>query len=141
MMQSRTHTCDALRLEDAGKNVTLCGWMENVRTVGQNFAFVVLRDFYGTTQVVVETEEMMNIINGLKKVGKSARRNLRFLHFRARYVLCGLVIAYHTFTQDFLFRMVKRIISTPAPLPLTGAQRSLLHLLCRGVRVPCPANV
>ena len=67
MMQSRTHTCGALRLEDAGKNVTLCGWMENVRVVGSNFAFVVLRDFYGTTQIVVETEDMMNIIKSLNK--------------------------------------------------------------------------
>ena len=52
------------------------------------------------------------------KVGKNARRNLRFLHFRARYTLYGIVIAYHTFTQDFLFRLVKRIVSAPAPLPL-----------------------
>ena len=52
------------------------------------------------------------------KVGKSARRNLRFLHFRARYILCGLVIAYHTFTQGFLLRLDKRIVSAPAPLPL-----------------------
>ena len=35
--------------------------------MGQNFAFVVLRDFYGTTQVVVENQEMMDIINGLNK--------------------------------------------------------------------------
>ena len=35
--------------------------------VGQNFAFVILRDFYGTTQVVVETEEMMEIVHGLNK--------------------------------------------------------------------------
>ena len=61
-MQSRTHTCGQLRLANAGEKVTLCGWMENVRVVGQNFAFVVLRDFYGTTQIVVETEDMMNII-------------------------------------------------------------------------------
>ena len=67
MMQSRTHTCGALRLEDAGKNVTLCGWMENVRVVGSNFAFVVLRDFYGTTQIVVETEDMMSIVKSLNK--------------------------------------------------------------------------
>ena len=67
MMQMRTHTCGELRLTDAGKHVKIVGWMENVRVVGQNFAFVVLRDFYGTTQVVVETEEMMNIINGLNK--------------------------------------------------------------------------
>ena len=67
MMQMRTHTCNELRLSDAGKSVKIVGWMENVRTVGQNFAFVVLRDFYGTTQVVVETPEMMEIINGLNK--------------------------------------------------------------------------
>ena len=67
MMQSRTHNCGELRLADAGKAVTLVGWMENVREVGANFAFVVLRDFYGTTQVVIETEEMMQAIKGLNK--------------------------------------------------------------------------
>ena len=58
------------------------------------------------------------------KVGKSARRNLRFLHFRARYILCGLVIAYHTFTQGFLLRLDKRIVSAPAPLPLMPTPNS-----------------
>ena len=67
MTQNRTHTCNELRLEHAGQKVKLSGWMENVREVGQNFAFVILRDFYGTTQVVVETEEMMNIIHSLNK--------------------------------------------------------------------------
>ena len=67
MMQMRTHTCGELRLTDAGKHVKIVGWMENVRVVGQNFAFVVLRDFYGTTQVVVESQEMMDVINGLNK--------------------------------------------------------------------------
>ena len=67
MMQSRTHTCGELRLADAGKSVTLVGFMENVREVGANFAFVVLRDFYGTTQIVIENEEMMAAIKGLNK--------------------------------------------------------------------------
>ena len=67
MKQSRTHTCGELRLEHAGQTVTLAGFMENVREVGQNFAFVVLRDFYGTTQIVVETADMMEIIKGLNK--------------------------------------------------------------------------
>ena len=62
MMQSRTHNCGELRLSDAGKSVTIVGWLENVREVGANFAFCVLRDFYGTTQVVIETEEMMKLI-------------------------------------------------------------------------------
>ena len=52
MTQSRTHNCGQLRLCDAGKTVTIVGWLENVRSVGANFAFLVLRDFYGTTQVV-----------------------------------------------------------------------------------------
>ncbi len=67
MMQSRTHTCGQLRLSDAGKKVTLVGWLENVREVGSNFAFLVLRDYYGTTQIVVETEEMMSVIKPLNK--------------------------------------------------------------------------
>ena len=67
MMQMRTHNCNELRLSDAGKQVKIVGWMENVREVGSNFAFVVLRDFYGTTQVVVESEDMMAIIRDLNK--------------------------------------------------------------------------
>ena len=67
MMQSRTHNCGELRLSDAGKSVTIVGWLENVREVGANFAFCVLRDFYGTTQVVIENEEMMNLIKPINK--------------------------------------------------------------------------
>ena len=67
MKQSRTNTCGELRLADVGKNVTIVGWLENVREVGSNFAFLVLRDFYGTTQVVVETEEMMKVVKGINK--------------------------------------------------------------------------
>ena len=65
MFQSRTHNCNELRIANAGENVKLVGWMENVREVGKNFAFIVLRDFYGTTQVVIETEDMMNIVKPL----------------------------------------------------------------------------
>ena len=67
MTQMRTHNCNELRISDAGKRVTLVGWMENVREVGSSLAFVILRDFYGTTQVVIETPEMMEIINSLNK--------------------------------------------------------------------------
>ena len=67
MMQSRTHNCGELRLSDAGKSVTIVGWLENVREIGANFAFCVLRDFYGTTQVVIENEEMMKLIKPINK--------------------------------------------------------------------------
>ena len=67
LTQSRTHTCSQLRIENVGEKVKIVGWMENVREVGQNFAFVVVRDFYGTTQVVVETEDMMKVIKSINK--------------------------------------------------------------------------
>ena len=67
MKQSRTNTCGELRLGDAGKKVTIVGWLENVREVGSNFAFLVLRDYYGTTQVVVETEDMMKLVKTINK--------------------------------------------------------------------------
>ena len=67
MVQMRTHTCGELRMEHVGQHVKLVGWMENVREVGQNFAFMVLRDFYGTTQVVVETAEMYDLVKGINK--------------------------------------------------------------------------
>ncbi len=59
MTQSRTHTCGELRLSHVGETVTLCGWMENLREVGSGFAFLVLRDFYGTTQVVLEDDGLV----------------------------------------------------------------------------------
>jgi len=66
-MQNRTHTCNELRLADAGKKVQLSGWVENVREVGGNLAFVVLRDFYGTTQLVAEDPETLNVFLSLNK--------------------------------------------------------------------------
>jgi aspartyl-tRNA synthetase len=66
-MQSRTHTCGELRKANAGETVTIVGWMENVRMVGGNLAFVVMRDFYGTTQVVIESEDMMEKIKPVSK--------------------------------------------------------------------------
>ena len=40
MTQSRTHTCGELRLCDAGKEVTLAGWYENLRRVSKNLGFL-----------------------------------------------------------------------------------------------------
>ena len=66
-MQSRTHTCGELRIGDAGKKVMLSGWLENFREVGAELGFVVIRDFYGTTQIVIETAEMMKTFKAITK--------------------------------------------------------------------------
>jgi len=67
MMQNRTHTCGELRLSDAGKQVQLSGWLENIREVSGALAFIVLRDFYGTTQVVADSEEMVDKFKAIPK--------------------------------------------------------------------------
>ncbi len=67
MFQSRTHTCDQLRLDNAGEKVKIVGWMENVREVSGNLSFVIVRDFYGTTQVVAEAEDMIAAFKDITK--------------------------------------------------------------------------
>ena len=67
MTQSRTHTCNELRLEHVGQTVTLVGWLENMREVGNNFAFIVLRDFYGTTQLVIDDETLFRQCKAINK--------------------------------------------------------------------------
>ncbi len=64
-MQNRTHTCGELRISDAGKEVQLTGWFENLREVSKNLGFLLLRDFYGVTQIVVEDEDIMTQIKGI----------------------------------------------------------------------------
>ena len=63
----RSHTCGALRMEHVGQTVRLAGFLENLREVGSNLGFAVLRDYYGVTQVVIETEEMMAAFKALNK--------------------------------------------------------------------------
>lgn len=58
MFQSRTHNCGELRLSDAGKVVTLAGWLENVREDGSEFQLFWSCGILLEPPVVVETEEM-----------------------------------------------------------------------------------
>ena len=55
----RTHHCNELRAEDAGKKVKLSGWLDSKRDKG-GLLFAVLRDFYGTTQVVATEEPCLS---------------------------------------------------------------------------------
>ena len=65
LTQSRTHNCNELRIENVGEKVTIVGWYDNMRKVSKNLGFLILRDFYGITQAVVETEEMMDALSGI----------------------------------------------------------------------------
>ena len=64
----RTHTCGELRAKDAGKTVVLNGWVDSRRDLG-GIIFIGLRDRYGITQIVIDSEHNKSAHN----LGKELR--------------------------------------------------------------------
>jgi aspartyl-tRNA synthetase len=62
----RTHNCGELRKANSGENVTLAGWINNIRDKGA-ILFLTLRDHYGVTQAVTENEAIKNAIREIPR--------------------------------------------------------------------------
>ncbi|WP_301757180.1 aspartate--tRNA ligase, partial [uncultured Muribaculum sp.] len=65
----RTNTCGELRLADAGKKVTLAGWVQRVRKMG-GMTFVDVRDRYGITQVVFNNDTDASLCEAANHLGR-----------------------------------------------------------------------
>ena len=65
----RTNTCGELRLSDAGKQVTLAGWVQRTRKM-VGMTFVDLRDRYGLTQLVFNEADNEELCTRANKLGR-----------------------------------------------------------------------
>ena len=65
----RTHTNGELRLTDAGKTVTLTGWVQKNRKMG-GMTFIDLRDRYGITQLVFNQDINPEICESANRLGR-----------------------------------------------------------------------
>jgi aspartyl-tRNA synthetase len=65
----RTHTCGELRIDNAGQNVILAGWVQRIRKMG-GMSFIDLRDRYGITQLVVDDGVSHELNETAEKLGR-----------------------------------------------------------------------
>jgi aspartyl-tRNA synthetase len=65
----RTHTCGELRLNNAGQQVILAGWIQRVRKMG-GMSFIDLRDRYGITQLVIDESASKELNDKVEKLGR-----------------------------------------------------------------------
>ncbi|WP_289869088.1 aspartate--tRNA ligase [uncultured Muribaculum sp.] len=65
----RTNTCGELRISDAGKKVTLAGWVQRSRKMG-GMTFIDVRDRYGITQVVFNIEHDADLCEQANHLGR-----------------------------------------------------------------------
>ena len=65
----RTHTCGELSAKNTGEKVTLAGWVQHLRDLGQ-MVFIDLRDRYGVTQLAFNEKSAAGLMEAAKKLGR-----------------------------------------------------------------------
>ncbi|HKL93734.1 MAG TPA: amino acid--tRNA ligase-related protein, partial [Clostridia bacterium] len=66
MAYYRTHNCNELREQNVGETVKISGWLHSVRDLGA-VVFIVIRDFYGMTQAVINSEDKKEQVRAIPR--------------------------------------------------------------------------
>jgi aspartyl-tRNA synthetase len=108
----RSHTCGELRLSDAGKQVTLSGWVSKIRLMG-SMAFVDIRDRYGITQLSFNegySKELLEkaaelgreyVIQAEGKVAERESKNAQLSTGEIEIIVTGLTVLNKAKTPPF----------------------------------------
>ena len=118
-MPSRTHNCGELNKTHINSSVTLCGWVNSLRTHGK-IIFIDIRDRYGKTQIILDKKDLINKGNSLSNEDV--------------ITICGTVNAR---TKDFINKDIPTgeievianelhivSISNPLPVPIHDREAS-----------------
>ena len=118
-MPSRTHNCGELNKTHINSSVTLCGWVNSIRTHGK-IIFIDVRDRYGKTQIILDKKDLINKGNSLSNEDV--------------ITICGTVNAR---TKDFINKDISTgeievianelhivSISNPLPVPIHDREAS-----------------
>ncbi|KAJ2595252.1 aspartate--tRNA ligase msd1, partial [Coemansia sp. RSA 1722] len=115
----RTHTCGELGAENVDQEVSLCGWVQNIRVLSETLVFVQLRDAYGSMQLLAEQS--------------------RIPHFSEQKLLLEKL------STDSLISVAGKVVRRPQEMVRDGAQTGQIELLVDKIQVlnhaqPLPFN-
>ena len=71
MESYRSHYSKDVTTKDYGKNITVAGWVEDIRNIG-SIAFIILRDRKGTLQVTALKKESSELFEKLVNIPRES---------------------------------------------------------------------
>ena len=118
-MPSRTHNCGELNKTHINSSVTLCGWVNSLRTHGK-IIFIDIRDRYGKTQIILDKKDLINKGNSLSNedvITISGKVNARTKDFVNKDISTGEI-------EVIANELHILSISNPLPVPIHDREAS-----------------
>ena len=118
-MPSRTHNCGELNKTHIDSSVTLCGWVNSLRTHGK-IIFIDIRDRYGKTQIILDKKDLINTGNSLSNedvISICGKVNARTKDFINKNISTGEI-------EVIADKLHILSISNPLPVPIHDREAS-----------------